>query len=151
MNRAPFQILVFPYKLSPDGILYAVFSRSDYDCWQGIAGGGQDSETPLQAAKRETQQEADIPGHCPFLALDTINSIPVIHFKDSHLWGDHIYVIPEYAFGVEVGSIVIQLSHEHKEYRWVSYEQAENMLKYEGNKIALWELNQRLLGNDPRG
>jgi len=42
MARAPFQVLVFAYKWDSSGrIEYAVFSRSDYACWRGIAGGGK--------------------------------------------------------------------------------------------------------------
>jgi dihydroneopterin triphosphate diphosphatase len=58
MSRAPFQVLVFPYKRSPaGGIQYAIFSRADYPCWQGISGGGEGDESPLEAAKRETLKE----------------------------------------------------------------------------------------------
>jgi dihydroneopterin triphosphate diphosphatase len=55
MARAPFQVLVFPYRALDDGDFeFAVFSRAAYRCWQGIAGGGEGEETPLQAAKRES-------------------------------------------------------------------------------------------------
>ena len=41
MARAPFQVLILPYRKAAAGEYeFAVFSRSDYDCWQGIAGGG---------------------------------------------------------------------------------------------------------------
>lgn len=36
------------------------------------------------------------------------------------------------------------LSSEHKEYRWVEYDEAMRLLKYDSNKTALWELNERL-------
>jgi len=151
MARAPFQVLVFPYRKATSGnTKYAIFSRSDYPCWQGIAGGGEDSEIPLEAAKRESVEEANIPSDYSFLQLDIINSIPVTHFKDSHLWGDDTYVIPEYTFGVAVGELNIQLSFGHNEFRWVSYAEAVEMLAYEGNKTALWELNQRILRKGPR-
>ena len=57
MARAPFQVLVFPYKRTDSSIFqYAIFSRADYPCWQSIAGGGEDKETPLDAAKRENKE-----------------------------------------------------------------------------------------------
>ena len=152
MARAPFQILVFPYRRQESGdVQYAIFSRVDCSCWQGIAGGGEEDETPLEAAKRESFEEAGIPGNYPYIQLDTINSIPVIHFRDSYLWGEKIYVIPEYTFGVHIGKNEIRLSSEHKELRWVNIEEAMTMLKYDGNQTALWELNQKVLGKGPRG
>lgn len=57
--RAPFQVLIFPYTRAADGTLrYAVFRRANLGVWQGLAGGGEDGETPAQAARRETAEEA---------------------------------------------------------------------------------------------
>jgi dATP pyrophosphohydrolase len=150
MARAPFQILVFPYRQTAEGILYAIFARADYPCWQGIAGGGEDDEAPLEAAMRESWEEAGIPSQCPFLRLETVNSIPVYHFSDSSLWGEGRYIIPEYTFGVAVGELELSVAQEHKACRWATYEEATSLLMYAGNKIALWELNQKLLGKGPR-
>jgi hypothetical protein len=36
------------------------------------------------------------------------------------------------------------LSDEHTEYRRVVYEDATALLRWDSNKIALWELNERL-------
>ena len=61
MARAPFQVLVFPYRYTPEEeIEYAVFFRISPrygGVWQAIAGGGEDDETPLEAAKREAFEE----------------------------------------------------------------------------------------------
>lgn len=52
MPRAPFQVLVFPYRKNLlDQFEFALLLRADEGFWQGIAGGGEDSETPLEAAK----------------------------------------------------------------------------------------------------
>jgi dATP pyrophosphohydrolase len=151
MARAPFQVLVLPFRrLSPERIEYAVFSRSDYLCWQFLAGGGEDRESPLMAAKREACEEAGIDRSRSFLALDTQSSIPVYHFRESHLWGEEIYVVTEYAFAVEVDASDFQLSTEHNEVHWLTYSEAYTRLTYDSNRTALWELNQRLLGKGPR-
>lgn len=55
--RAPFQILAIPYQIIDGSPRYCVFHRADHDQWQFIAGGGEDNETPLEAAKRETVEE----------------------------------------------------------------------------------------------
>ena len=62
MARAPFEVLVYPYRGLPDGrFVYALFRRADAGFWQGIAGGGEDGETPLEAVRREAYEEAGIP------------------------------------------------------------------------------------------
>lgn len=58
--RAPFQILVIPYQIVDGVPKYCVFHRADHDQWQFIAGGGEDNETPLEAAKRETIEEGGV-------------------------------------------------------------------------------------------
>ncbi len=55
--RAPYQVLIFPYIKTDDSIQYAIFNRSDYGYWQGIAGGGEDGEIPIESAKREAFEE----------------------------------------------------------------------------------------------
>jgi len=59
--RAPFQILAIPYKQDNE-ILYGLFHRADMEQWQFIAGGGEDDETPKEAAIREIQEEASVTG-----------------------------------------------------------------------------------------
>jgi dATP pyrophosphohydrolase len=152
MSRAPFQVLVFPYHRAPEGGLeYAIFRRSDAGYWQAISGGGEDGETPLEAARREAYEEADIPQSSAFLPLDTLDSVPVTEFADSHLWGNEVYVIPQYCFGVLAQTRQMVLSDEHTEYRWLTYDDAYNLLRYDSNKTALWELDRRLRGRGPRG
>jgi dATP pyrophosphohydrolase len=152
MARAPFQVLVYPYrKIQDDRFEYALLKRSDAGYWQGIAGGGESNETALEAAKREAYEEAGIPAYSDFLQLDTVEPVPVTEFTDSHLWGDDVYVIPQYCFGVLVNDSPIVLSREHTEYIWLGYDQAYRQVKYDGNRTALWELDKRLRGRGPRG
>lgn len=152
MPRAPFQVLVYPYRLvSGDKFEYALLKRTDTGYWQAIAGGGEDAESPLDAARREAFEEAGLPFDSKFIQLDTLESIPVTEFHDSHLWGEEVFVIPQYAFGVMVTDAPIVLSHEHSKYQWLAYQAAYDLLKFDGNRTALWELNKRLHGKGPRG
>jgi dATP pyrophosphohydrolase len=151
MARAPFQILVYPYRhTSDDHFEYALFKRSDAGWWQGIAGGGEDNETPLEAAKRETFEEAGLSQDSEFIQLDTMTSIRATGFRDSHLWGDQVYVIPQYCFGVSFKHYPIVLSNEHNEYKWLKYVDAFELVKFDSNKTALWELDRKLNGRGPR-
>jgi dATP pyrophosphohydrolase len=52
MPRAPFQIVVIPFRVVGTQYEYAIFRRADHAVWQWIAGGGEDSESPLAAARR---------------------------------------------------------------------------------------------------
>jgi dATP pyrophosphohydrolase len=151
MARAPFQVLVIPYRRVHDlEFEYAVFRRADEGYWHGIAGGGEGNETAIEAAKRETLEEAGLPECLAFLKLDTVFSVPVTIYKDSHIWGEDLYVIPCYCFGVLVDTDPIRLSKEHIEFKWSKYDNAKKLLKYESDKLALWELDRKLRGLSPR-
>jgi dihydroneopterin triphosphate diphosphatase len=145
MARSPFQIIVIPYRIDFSGRRqYLVFQRSDDAVWQWIAGGGESGEQPEQTARREAYEEAALPADARMIRLDSTASIPAIHFPDRHLWGANVYVIPEHSFGVEVVNCVIHLSNEHRRCEWLDYENARSRLKWDSNKTALWELDQRL-------
>ena len=145
MSRAPFQVLVLPFRHSQDGYLeYAIFRRRDGEYWQFIAGGGENNEKPLESAQREALEEAGISPESDYIVLDSCNTVPVEGVTGEFTWGKNVYVIPEYTFGVKLDSGVIKLSKEHTEYRWVSYQDALTMLKWDSNRNALWELNARI-------
>jgi 8-oxo-dGTP pyrophosphatase MutT (NUDIX family) len=61
MGKRIFQVLVIPFKKGQDGVKYAIFRRADLQVWQWIAGGGENGETPMNAAKREAWEETRIP------------------------------------------------------------------------------------------
>jgi dATP pyrophosphohydrolase len=144
MGRSPFQVLVLPYLQEGDEVLFAVFQRGKEGYWQGIAGGGEEGETPLAAAKRESWEEARISSESKYFSLDSLATIPVEHVVGQFLWGEDKYVIPEYSFGVEISNRHLQISKEHTQYMWVNYEEALKLLKWDSNKSAIWELNKRL-------
>jgi dATP pyrophosphohydrolase len=147
IQRAPFQVLVFPYYVEEDGsVKYAVFRRAESTggYWQGLAGGGQVGESPLEAAQRETREESRLEVASEFMVLDAVNSIPVLSAFGRYLWGDEVTAIPEFAFGVQAANMSIELSDEHEEYKWVDFDKALSLLKWDGNKAALRELHQRL-------
>ena len=151
MARAPFNVLVYPYiQVGDSEFEYALLKRSDMGIWHGVAGGGEDGETPMETARREMNEEAGIPVDTSFFQLDTVAPVPVKEFSYSHLWGKDTYVIPQYCFGVLVKDKKIVLSHEHTEYRWLKYQDAYDLLKYDDNKTALWELDRKIRGLGPR-
>jgi dATP pyrophosphohydrolase len=150
MARAPFQVLVFPYRYASDNHLeYALFFRylePFGDFWQPVSGGGEDDEAPIDTARREVNEETGIDSGADIIALDSLATIPVPPTAWM-LWGPEVLVIPEYSFGVHASETEIRLSPEHTEFRWVDYATAQEMLRFDSNKNALWELDYRLTNN----
>ena len=152
--RLPYQTLTILYKKSNNKILYAIFYRNSHPIWQFISGGGEDNETPFETVIREIKEETLLTIERKRVKqLDSRTTIPVLNITGRYTWGPDVYVIPEYAFSVEIiRDDNIHLSNEHKEYKWVEYDEAMNKLKYDSNKTALWELNEkiknRVLKND---
>lgn len=146
--RAKYQVLIIPFKREKDKIKYGIFKRSDWDFYQAISGGGEEGETILETAKRELYEETGLKKEY-LTKLDSVSSIPANCFSDSKYWGPKTYVVPEYTFGVELTkSDKIVLSHEHKSFKFIDYESAHKKLKYDSNKNALYELNERIKNND---
>lgn len=142
--RQPYQTLIFPYKREKEEVKYAIFLRRDMKVWQGICGGGENEETIIETAKRECFEEAGIKNTSKYIQLDTMTTIPVIDITGKFFWGEDVFVIKEYCFGVDATGQEINLSREHLEYRWLSYNEAKRMLKWDCDKTALWELNERI-------
>ena len=147
MARAKYQVLVIPYVKTADGVRYCVFRRSDMEnCWQFVAGGGEEEDgTPLISARREAFEEAGIPFDTPFAQLETTSSISTEHFpKARRDWGERCLVIPEYCFAAALTEQTVVLSDEHTDFEWVDYATAMGRLRYDSNKVALWELDNKL-------
>lgn len=140
--RKPKNVLVFLYRYNSD-LEYCLFYRKKEKFWQGISGGVEDLETLEDTVKREVYEETGIKVN-RIIKLDTISSIPGINVNKMFNYVNNIYVVYEYAFGVIIFDEEIQLSEEHEKYKWVSYDEAIKLLKYDSNKTALFELNERM-------
>ena len=146
--RKPKQVLVFLYRKNEDeNYEYCIFYRKRLKFWQGISGGVEDDESLIETVKREVYEETGVRVN-DIYQLSTVSSIPVVDVMGEFFWGNDVYVVPEYSFGVSLENYDIHLSSEHKEYKWCLFEEAYEKLKFDSNKTALWELNQRLLSND---
>ena len=141
--RAAFQILAIPYRLIEGTPLYCVFHRADCGQWQFIAGGGEDDETLLEAAKREAFEEAGVRPD-KWIELRSLSFIPAAAICETarRHWGEGICTIPEYAFAFECRED-IRLSYEHSEYVWLHYDAAVKKLTWDSNRAALYELDLR--------
>ncbi|EGE9396516.1 NUDIX pyrophosphatase [Listeria monocytogenes] len=143
--RQPFQVLVIPFIKTEANYQFGVLHRTDADVWQFVAGGGEDEEAISETAKRESIEELNLDVDVKMYSLASHASIPNFHFSFNKP-----YVVPEYCFAIDLTSCSYQvtLSLEHSELRWVSYESAVQLLEWDSNKTALYELNERLKNND---
>lgn len=150
MARAPFQCLILPYIIENGIVKYGVFKRSDHGFWQFISGGGEDNETPLEAAHRECFEEAEIPKSMIIYQMDTTCSIPAEIFCDEYRsnWGDNCYTVTEYSFALPLEKDIIKISNEHSEYKFAEFDEVMELLKHDSNKTALRELRARIKKND---
>ena len=143
--RAPFQILVLPFRRREGRLELAIFRRADDGSWQGIAGGGEDDESPVQTARREAQEEAGIPTSAPLYRLRATGRIPVAGFGEHRRnWPRELVELPEHAFAVDCTEIDLKLSGEHTAVEWVDHARAQAQLRWDSNKVAVRELHQRL-------
>lgn len=142
--RQPYETLIFPYRKVNTEYEFAIFLRDDMKIWQGVCGGGEEGETIIETAKRETFEEAGLSYESEFMQLETITMIPVVSVKGNFYWGEDVFLVKEYCFGVDATDQEIKLSDEHPEYRWLNYDEAKKILKWDSDKTALWELNEKL-------
>ena len=135
------QILAIPYRIVEGLPQYCLFKRSDSNYWQFVAGGGEDLETPAEAAKREIFEESGVKVD-RIVQLTSMCYVQSDIFRNRHLydWPENTYVVPEYAFAFECND-AIRISHEHNEFHWMSYEEARKKCKWDSNRTALYELN----------
>lgn len=142
--RAPFQILAVPYRFIENELYFCVFRRADSDIWQFIAGGGEDNEKPIQAALREIKEETSVTAE-KLTELKSVAFVPaeiVTENMRTH-WDKNIFVIPEYSFAFECNADPT-ISREHSEYQWLPYNDARKLLKWDSNKVAMYEAMCRL-------
>lgn len=137
--RAPFQILAVPYHFIKGELRFCVFHRADSDVWQFIAGGGENNEKPIQAALREIKEETGVTAE-KLTALQSVAFVPaeVVAKNLRAHWDKNTYVIPEYSFAFKC-DLEPFLSNEHTEYKWFTYDEARKLLKWDSNKVAMYE------------
>ena len=142
--REPHQILSIPYRIVDNKPFFCIFRRADSSYWQFIAGGGENGETPIEAAKRETIEEMGVePKNIKQLTCIAYVPAEVVAESRRQHWNENTYVIPEYSFAFECDSDPT-LSLEHIEYKWLTYDEARKLLKWDSNKVAMYEIKTLL-------
>ena len=138
------QVDSYIYRNTDAGPLYLMLKRNTgkhYEhLWQGVAGKIEKGETGWQAVVRELEEETGKKPVKVFVA-DHIAS-----FYDARK--DRILMVP--IFGIEVENSEVQLSEEHSEYKWVSFEDALTLLTWKGQKEGLRTVHDEIMSGDDR-
>ena len=96
--------------------------------WQMVSGKIKENETAYNAALREIKEETDlVPEN--FWVAPTVNSF---YSPDK----DYICLLPVFAAKVSFDS-EIKISKEHTEFKWLSPEEAKNILAWDGQRKSV--------------
>jgi len=115
--------------------------------WQPPCGGMEDTDkTKLDAAHREVFEETGI---SKGKILRVIENVHYFVMSKHYLTNEPMEPVEEFVLGFEVKSdaeidIAKNNCAEHEEYRWVSFEEAIKLLKWENNKDAFRKLKKVL-------
>lgn len=138
------QVDSYIYRNTDAGPIYLMLKRSTgkhYEhLWQGVAGKIEKGETATQTVIRELEEETGKKPKKLFVA-DHIAS-----FYDAR--NDRIQMVP--IFGIEVENSEVQLSEEHSDYKWVSFDEALDLLTWKGQKEGLRTVHDEIVSGDDR-
>ena len=108
--------------------------------WQGVAGKIEAGEAAWEAAIRELKEETGFEPVRIFVA-DHVSK-----FYEAH--GDWVNMVP--VFGIEVSKEEVVLSDEHSDYKWVTLNEALDLLVWMGQKKAIKIVHDMISSNDDR-
>ncbi len=140
--RLPIQVQGILFRRINGDIQYLLLKRTPEKegFWQPVTGGLEEGESKVEALKREVWEETGIKN-----VVGIIENVDYFEYSDAHFIKGYDF-IKEYVFGVEVHpneKIAID-GKEHSLFRWCSFQEALELLKWDENKKALLRLNEVL-------
>ena len=140
--RLPVQVQGILFREIDRGIEYLLLKTTPEreDFWQPVTGGLEEGETKVEALKREVWEETGIKN-----IARIIENVDYFEYPDAHFIKGFDF-IKEYVFGVEVDpNVRIAINgKEHSQFKWCSFQEALELLKWDENKKALSRLNEIL-------
>ena len=134
----------YVFRKTKAGIKYLILKRAKtkmYEhLWQGVAGKIEKGEQAWEAAIRELKEETNLVPKMLFVA-DHISKFYEVN-------GDRVNLVP--VFGIEVNSKDVILSEEHIEYKWVNFNEARDILAWNGQKEGLEVVYNMISNSDER-
>jgi dATP pyrophosphohydrolase len=140
--RLPIQVQGILFRKANRGIEFLLLKTTPEreDFWQPVTGGLEEGETEVQALKREVWEETGVKD-----VMRIIENVGYFEYPDAHFIEGFDF-IREYVFGVEVDpneKITVDRK-EHYLFKWCSFQEALELLKWDENKKALTRLNEIL-------
>ena len=135
-QELPIKIEAFIYRMTDASLEYLLLKRvpEDGGFWQPVTGTLEFEESLRECILREISEETGI---------DSIISLTSEVHRFS--WQKQDYTVVELVYGINVmATQTVSLSKEHDDYKWVHYEEAQNLLNKENNRIALTKLHHLL-------
>lgn len=108
--------------------------------WCQVAGKIEDGETAWQTALRELAEETALKPYA-FYSADTCEQ-----FYEAAR--DAITIAPVFVAFIDKTAEVV-LNHEHSEFRWVSFEEAADMVAFGGQRRVLRWIEQEFIERKP--
>ena len=134
----------YVYRKQDNDIYFLVLKRAKtkiYEhLWQSVAGKIKKGEKAWETAVREVKEETGSSISKLFVA-DHISQ-----FYEAHK--DRVNIVP--VFGAETLDKRIILSSEHSEYKWLKFDQAIELLSWNGQKKGLISVYEMIIKNDDR-
>ena len=142
LMRLPIQVQGILFRKINGEIQYLLLKRiSEREgFWQPVTGGLEEGETKVEALEREALEETGIKN-----IVRIVENVHYFEYSDVNFIKGYDF-IKEHVFGVEVHSnekITID-GKEHSEFKWCSFQEALELLKWDENKEALSRLNKIL-------
>lgn len=148
--RIPTQVCVWIVCLKQNEPKYLMFKRSEKagGFWQGITGAPFANEEIEAGAMRELFEETGIGPNQKVSSLDFGYCFPVLGaWKIAYR--SEVEKIVEKVFVTFVDDFVEpKLSDEHTEFRWCSYQEGLELLKWPNNKASLQVLHKKLVSSE---
>lgn len=144
--RIPTQVYVWIVCRKQGEPKYLMFKRSPKSggFWQGVTGAPFANEEIEIAAKRELFEETCIGANKEVISLDFGYCFPLLgEWKKSYR--PEVEKIVEKVYFTFVDNFAEpRLSHEHEEFKWCSYQECLDLLKWPNNKESLHVLHKKL-------
>lgn len=137
-----YSVSVFLLKPAGDEIQVLLLRRAGHlaGLWCQVAGGIEAGEKAWQTALREVREETGI----------TLRKLWSANFCEQfyEVEKECITLVPVFVGRVPDGTEVT-LNEEHDGYRWVSFDEAREMLSFSGQKRALAEVKREFVDRSP--